>query len=209
MLPLSFQMPAAVALIAGGIITCVAGYRLFRFVLGAYGFILGALIASSMVGTSETWALVVSAAAGGAIGALILVLGYFVGVALIGAGAAAFLLNVIWSIVRGGEPGWPWVIGVAAIGAFGALRFQRHVLVVATAFGGSWTLLVGVAAMLAGKTAKAASATTDVWVVYPSQASAPSPWAYALWISIGLVGLYIQLHTGGRRSSRKRKSAES
>ena len=61
MLPLSYQMPAAVALIAGGIVTCFAGYRLFRFVLGAYGFILGALLASSMVGTSETWALAMPA----------------------------------------------------------------------------------------------------------------------------------------------------
>ena len=48
MLPLSIQVPASVVLLAGGAVACFAGYRLFRLVLGVYGFILGALVASSM-----------------------------------------------------------------------------------------------------------------------------------------------------------------
>ena len=42
--------------------------------------------------------------------------GYFVGVARVGAGVAAFLLNVIWTPLRG-EPQWVLVIVVAAAGA--------------------------------------------------------------------------------------------
>ena len=202
MLPLSYQVPAAVALMAGGIVTCFAGYRLFRFVLGAYGFILGALIASSMVGTADTWAIVVSAIAGGAVGALILVAGYFVGVALVGAGTAAFLLNVIYTPLRG-DPQWVLVIVTAAVGAFVAIWFQRHVIVAATACGGAWTFLVGLAALMAGKGAKAASASTDVWVVYPSTGASPATWVYAAWIGISLVGMYVQFHTGGKRQKQK------
>ena len=61
MLPLSLQVPASIVLLAGGVVACFAGFRLFKLVLGIYGFILGALVASSMVGTAETWALVAAA----------------------------------------------------------------------------------------------------------------------------------------------------
>src|SRR2546421_443102 len=42
MLPASYQLPAAVLLLAGGIVSCFFGYRLFRTVLAIFGFILGA-----------------------------------------------------------------------------------------------------------------------------------------------------------------------
>jgi hypothetical protein len=205
---MSYQVPAAVALVAGGLITCFAGYRLFRFVLGAYGFLLGALIASSMVGTSDTWSLLLAAIAGGAIGALVLVLGYFVGVALVGAGGAAILLNVLWKPLRGDEPSWVIVIVVAAIGAFAAVWFQRHVLVIATAFGGAWTGLIGAGALIAGKAAKAADAATDVWVVYPNQPATPGAWVYVVWIVLGFAGMYTQFHTGGGKTSSRKKSSK-
>ncbi|MEI6670131.1 MAG: DUF4203 domain-containing protein [Acidobacteriota bacterium] len=198
MLPLAFQFPAAVALVAGGLVTCLAGYRLFRYVLGAYGFLLGALVASSMVGTANTWSLVAAAAAGGAVGALILVAGYFVGVALVGAGTAAFLLNAIYTPLRG-DPPWVLVIVVAAAGAFVAIWFQRQVIVAATAFGGAWTAMVGATALMAGKGARAASASTDVWVVYPNAGVSPALWLYGAWLALSLVGTYVQLHSAGRK----------
>jgi hypothetical protein len=74
MLPASLQVPAAVVLIGGGLLACFAGYRVFRVVLGIYGFILGALLASSIVGTDQTLWMVVAAIVGGLIGAVILIL---------------------------------------------------------------------------------------------------------------------------------------
>ena len=205
MLPLSYQLPAAVALMAGGVVTCFAGYRLFRFVLGAYGFILGSLVGSSLAGAAAgTWVVVASAIAGGVVGSLILVVGYFVGVALVGAGTAALLLNVIWTPLRG-EPHWALVGVTAAIGALLAIRFQRFVIVAATAFGGAWTVLVGLAALMAGKGAKAAAAVTDIWVVYPGTAVSSTAWALVAWIVISLIGMYVQFHTGGRKKKRKAK----
>jgi hypothetical protein len=205
MLPLSVQIPASIVMLAGGAMACFAGYRLFRLVLGVYGFILGALIASSTVGTGETWTIVLAALAGGAAGAFVLVAGYFVGVALIGAGLGALLVNLAWKPF-GGEPHWAVILVAAALGAIGAMTFQRYVIITATAFGGAWTMLVGAAALMLGKGARAASATADVWVVYPGSAGPASMWVYVAWIAISLTGVYVQLHTAGKTGRAKKKN---
>jgi hypothetical protein len=204
MLPLSMQVPASIVMLAGGAVACFAGYRLFRLVLGVYGFILGALMASSMVGTAETWTIVLAALAGGAVGAFVLVAGYFVGVALVGAGLGAFLVNLAWKPF-GGEPHWAAVLVCAAVGAIAAMTFQRYVVITATAFGGAWTMLVGAAALMLGKGARAASAGADVWVVYPGSAGPDSMWVYVAWVAIALTGVYVQLHAGGKSSKSKKK----
>ena len=206
MLPLSIQVPASIVLLAGGAMACFAGYRLFRLVLGVYGFILGALIASSMVGAGGTWTIALAALAGGVIGALVLVAGYFVAVALVGAGFGALLVNLAWKPF-GGDPHWAVVLVVAAVGAIAAMSFQRYVIILATAFGGAWTMLVGAAALMLGPGARAASAgPSDVWVVYPGYAGPPSVWVYVAWIAIGLTGTYVQMHTGGGKTkARARK----
>ena len=59
MLPATFELPAAIVLILGGAVACFAGYRLFRVVLALYGFILGAMLASSVMGISNSVAMVV------------------------------------------------------------------------------------------------------------------------------------------------------
>lgn len=205
MLPLSLQVPASIVLLAGGVVACFAGFRLFKLVLGIYGFILGALVASSMVGTAETWAMVAAAVAGGALGAVVLVAAYFAGVAVMGAALGAMLVNVGWSLVRTGDPHPVALIAFAAIGALVALYFQRHVIIIVTAFGGAWTMMIGASALMMGKAGRAASASTDVWVVYPGQAGSPGPWVYAAWIALSLVGLYVQLHHAPARKKPKKE----
>jgi hypothetical protein len=96
------------------------------------------------------------------------------------------------------------VVVTAAVGAFLAIRFQRYVIVAGTAFGGAWTMLVGLAALMAGKAAKAASASTDVWVVYPNASVLPTAWVYAACVVIGLIGMYVQFHTGGKRREKRK-----
>ncbi|HEV3484464.1 MAG TPA: DUF4203 domain-containing protein, partial [Vicinamibacterales bacterium] len=126
MLPASFQIPAAIILLLGGLLSCFAGYRVFRIVLGIYGFILGALVASSAVGTDQTLWMLVAALVGGIIGALILIAAYFVGVALIGAGIGALAANAIWASL-GREPGIIVVVILSVLGALAALWLQRYV----------------------------------------------------------------------------------
>ena len=204
MLPLSVQVPASILLLAGGAMACFAGYRLFRLVLGVYGFILGALLATSTVGAGATWTVVLVAIGGGALGALVLVAGYFVGVALVGAGLGALAVNLAWKPF-GGDPHWAVVLVVAAVGAIAAMSFQRYVIVLATAFGGAWTMLVGAAALMAGPGARAASAGSDVWVLYPSYTGPDGVWVYVAWFTVALTGTYVQLHTSGKTRARARK----
>jgi Domain of unknown function (DUF4203) len=191
MLPASLQMPAAIVLVLGGLLSCFAGYRVFRIVLGVYGFILGALIASSVMGTDQTVLMVVGAIVGGLLGALILIATYFVGVALIGAGAGALLANLIGAAV-GREPHLLVVIGLAVVGALLALVLQRYVIIVSTAFGGAWTAIVGAAALIGDRTAEAA-ARSDVWLAYPMNPAPGQQWVTVLWLGMGLVGTVVQL----------------
>ena len=65
MLPASFQTPAAIILIAGGLLSCFAGYRVFRTVLGFFGFVIGALLTSSLMGTEQTLWMIAGAIVGG------------------------------------------------------------------------------------------------------------------------------------------------
>jgi hypothetical protein len=203
MLPLSMQVPASVVLLAGGAMACFGGYRLFRLVLGVYGFILGALIGTSMVGAADTWVTLAAAAAGGAIGALALVAGYFVGVAILGAGLAVGVVNLLWRPFSG-DPHPLVLIVAAAIGAFAAMSFQRYVIIVGTAFGGAWTMLVGAAALMLGKGSRAMSAG-DIWVVYPNTTGPDRLWVYVAWVAISLVGIYVQLQSGGSKAPKKAK----
>lgn len=192
MLPASYQTPAALILLLGGLLACFAGYRVFRIVLGIYGFILGALLASSIMGTeqSTTW-LLLAAIGGGLVGALLLIAAYYVGVALIGAGLGAGLANVIWASV-GGDPHILVVIVLAIAGALAALALQRYVIVVATAFGGAQTVVVGAAALM-GNQAAADAATRTVYSVYPLNPMPGTMLDAGAAIALGLAGVAVQL----------------
>jgi len=91
MLPQAYEIPMALVLVLAGVLACFAGYRLFRIVLAIFGFILGAMLASSLMGISNAAALVVAALVGGLAGAVILLLAYFVGIAIVGAGVGLAL----------------------------------------------------------------------------------------------------------------------
>jgi hypothetical protein len=208
MLPASYQIPAAAVLVASGLLACFAGYRLFRLVLGLYGFLLGALLGSSMVAPGDQVQMIVAAVVGGVLGAVVLNLGYFVGVALVGAGAAALLLHVVWTRVATGDPHVLVVVAVAVVGAIAATQLQRLVIVGATAFGGAWTAVVGGLALVGDAPAKAAAAAAaagDVWIAYPLS-GAPYRWAaLGVWLVLSLAGLAVQLKAKAKKVSPKPK----
>ncbi|HTK27904.1 MAG TPA: DUF4203 domain-containing protein [Vicinamibacterales bacterium] len=200
MLPHSFEMPAAVLLVLGGALTCFAGYRFFRLVLAVNGFIAGAAIASSMMAPSHAFAMVAAALAGGAAGALALVLAYFVGIALVGAALGAVATHLAWAQfgTRPGDPPWMAVIIVAVIGAIAAMILQRYVIVVGTAFGGAWMLVVGAVAVAGSRFMSVAwpnVRAADVWILYPFNPSPAQKWAPFAWIALGLAGMAVQLRT--------------
>lgn len=191
MLPASFQVPAAIILIAGGLLSCFAGYRVFRVVLGFFGFVVGALFASSFMGTDQSKMLWTIAAAigGGIAGALILVMAYFVGVALIGAGVGAGVANLIWASLDR-EPGLIPVILFAIVGALGALVLQRYVIIISTAFGGAQSAIVGAAALMGDRVAAAA---VNVFRVYPLDPLPATKWDFVACLVLGIAGVVVQL----------------
>ena len=200
MLPHSYELPAATLLVLGGALACFAGYRLFKIVLAIYGFILGGAIASSTVGVTNATGQVLTALLGGLAGAVILVAAYFIGVALLGAGLGALVAHVSWNYFGAGDPPPALVIVLAIVGAIGAMFLQRYVIIVATAFGGAYTLIVGGLAMSSSGGGPAPTVrSADVWILYPTIAAADQRWLPVAWILLGVCGTAVQLGLTARK----------
>ena len=195
LIPTTYQLPVLALLILGGAIAWAAGYRLFRFVLTLFGFYIGALAATSVLGSGDRTLLVFAALGGGAVGAVIMFFGYFVGVALVGAGIGALTVHVIWSQL-GSEPHAFAVILAAVAGAASAMALQRYVIIIATAFAGGWTMLW--AAMNLADSTGAVAQRPPVWMVYPLDLSPGRRWIVAAWAAIGLLGVFAQLRFTAR-----------
>ena len=201
MLPFSYELPAAVLLFVSGVLACLAGYRLFKFVLGVYGFILGAAITSSTMGVTSTTGMIVAAVLGGIAGAVILVLAYYVGIALMGAGLGVLVAHVGWNYLRSaGDPPLTVIVLLAVLGAMGSMLLQRYVIIVATAFGGAWTAIVGGLTIGGDRRLAAAAASGDVWILYPMAPSPGNQWVPIAWLVLGLIGTAVQLSITARRT---------
>ena len=179
MLPHSYALPAALLLLVGGAVSCFAGYRLFRIVLAIYGFILGASIASSMMGVTNTGGMLLAALLGGIAGALV--------------------AHVLWGYFGSGDPPALLLIVLAVLGAIGAMLLQRYVIVVSTAFGGAWTLVIGALAVLGNRAATSAARGGDVWILYPMTPGPGQPWVPVAWVVLGLIGVAVQLGVTARQ----------
>lgn len=205
MLPKSYELPGAVLLVLGGALACFAGHRLFRIVLGVYGFVFGAMLASSVMGVTNSVGMVVAALIGGIAGALILVFAWFVGVAIVGAGLGALVAHLVWRQLSAGDPA-AWVVIVAAVvGAAIAMTFERMVIVLGTAFAGSWTMVVGVANIMSMRRGLAPGADA-VWILYPLTPATDRLWVLIAWIVLGLMGTAVQLGGKRRRLAKKKRA---
>ena len=203
MLPIAFQLPAGALLIAAGLLACFAGYKFFRAVLTVYGFVLGALFASTLVGPGDTAAMLVALGVGGVLGALILYAGYIVGVALVGGGLGVTLAHAAWVAWRGSEPGVIVVIFAAVVGATLATALQREIVIVATAFTGAQTAVAGIVAALATQAARRPG-QDDVWVGHLGIPAFGRSWQFLAWVALGIVGAIVQFRWGGSRASTKK-----
>jgi hypothetical protein len=197
LIPTPYDLPAIALLIVGGAIAWAAGYRLFRFVLTLFGFYIGALAATAVLGPSDRTMLILAAVGGGAVGAVIMFFGYFVGVALVGAGIGALGVHLIWSRL-GSDPHALVVILAAVAGAATAMALQRYVIIIATAFAGGWTMLWGTLNFLDQSAGRARR--PPVWMVYPLDLSPGRRWVLAAWAVIGLLGVFIQLRFTATKS---------
>jgi len=213
MIPASYQMPAAALLLLGGIISCFFGYRLFRTVLAIFGFIVGGMLASSIFGASNTTMVLIGWFVGGLAGASILVFAYFLGVALAGASIGATAANLFFS-VGNRDPRVLVVILCSVAGAIASMYLQRYFIIVFTAFGGAWTMIVGAMGIIGDPAALRAAATGDVWVAYPLGPAPGQEWVVVVWIVLSVIGAFVQQAiTGGEKGRvvkrrRRKKKAE-
>jgi hypothetical protein len=198
MLPHAYSIPFAVLLVLSGALACFAGYRFFRVILGVYGFIFGSMIGSSVMGASNATGMIVAALVGGLVGAVVLIVAYFVGVALLGAGLGTLVANVTWTQFQPGDPPWQLVIIASVVGAIAAMLLQRYVIIVGTAFGGAWTLIIGTLALVEGRALRA-TAASDAWILYPLTPAPGQRWVYIVWVVLGLVGTALQLGKKGKK----------
>lgn len=200
MIPVAYQVPAAILLVLTGVTACFSGYRFFRLVLALFGFFIGAFAASSAVGEDGTTWLLAVAVGGGIAGALLMVAAYFVGVAIVGAALGAMVANLAFP----SDPGLPMLVLFAVVGAVASSYLERYVIIVGTAFGGAWTLLLGLVSL----GSDAAAGANGLWVAYPLDFAPGWSWVQVVWVVLGLVGVGVQLGvTGGEkgRVGRRRK----
>jgi len=197
LIPTSYELPAILLLVVGGLIAWAAGYRLFRFVLTLFGFYIGALAATAVLGSGDRTMLIFAGLGGGAVGALIMFFGYFVGVALVGAGIGAFAVHMVWSRI-GGDPHAFIVILAAVAGAASAMALQRYVIVLATAFSGAWITLWGVMQLI---DASNDPKRPQVWMVYLFDVSNGRLGMVVGWLVMAAVGVFVQLRYTGRVKS--------
>jgi hypothetical protein len=153
--------------------------------------------------------MLIAAGVGGLIGAGVMLAAYFVGVALTGAALGAVAAHLLFT-ATGQDPHFLVLVLMTLLGAAAAMYLQRYFIIVGTAFGGAWTLIVGAMALLGNPAAMTAAAAGNVWVAYPLDPAPGQRWVPVAWIVLGLIGATVQLGwTGGERGRvvrRKKKS---
>lgn len=201
MLPATFHVPAAVLFLVGGSLSCFLGQRTFRIVLGLYGFVLGVLVAGSLLGPAESGRDYLILLGGGLVGSLALVLAYFIGVALLGAVFAALAVHAVMAHL-GSEPSALLVIACTIAGALLALAMQRYVIVVTTAFGGAWLLVMGALGLWHREAVTGLGNAAQGWLSYPLRPAPGESWVVIVWLVLALAGLISQLRLSSPRLAR-------
>lgn len=201
MLPATFHVPAAVLFLVGGLLSCFLGQRTFRIVLGLYGFVLGVLVAGSILGPADSGRDYLLLLAGGVAGSLALVLAYFIGVALLGAVFAALAVHAVAAHL-GTEPAAMLVIAFTVAGALVALALQRYVIVIATAFGGAWLLVMGALGLWHREAVTGLGSAAQGWLSYPLRPAPGESWVVIVWLVLALAGLFSQFRLASPRLAR-------
>jgi len=177
-----------------GLLNCFFGYRIFRFMLGVYGFLLGALVGAIVaggVGEGQVWVLIVGAIVGGIVGAALMVLLYLAGVFVVGAIAGIVVANAIGAALGLDMPTLVVIILAVVVGIV-ALILQRVVLILATAFSGAWAAVGGGASLLTGQPVSLnLFRTSEIW----ARADFSLLIVLAVWLALGLAGALVQFRT--------------
>ena len=126
-----------------GLLCCFWGYRSFKIVLGIVGFAagayLGAIVAAHYTGGFGVIA-VIAGVIGGLIGGSLVVTVYYAGVFILGA-LGGWVIYTMITGAAGYGPHTVLLILLALLGGILALFFQKFIIIVSTAFIGSWLIV--------------------------------------------------------------------
>lgn len=170
-----------------GALQCFLGYRIFKFILGLTGFLLGGALAGAIgyaISQEEAVALL-AGIVGGFIGAALMVVLYFIGIFLIGALLGGVLGTVLFA-VAGSNPEPAVLLILAVITGVVALIFQKFMIIVSTGFGGAFSVVTGIAYFTTG-----AIDPTNFESMFRSGGS----YLYAIllcWLALGIVSVIVQ-----------------
>jgi hypothetical protein len=176
----------ALAAIAIGLLQCFAGYRIFRVVLGITGFVFGAVLAGYLIFTwtdSQLFA-IIAGVIGGLIGAFLMGGLYIVGFFVIGAIFGGVATSALFALAGSVAPVW-LVVVLALVGGILAVVLQKLMIVIATAFGGSWWVMSGIASLTG------AIEMQQLQLAPLGLQEAGTGWLVA-WLVLGIAGMMVQ-----------------
>jgi hypothetical protein len=132
----------AIAAALVGLLECFFGYRVLKVVLALVGFAIGSATAygvAKLAGQPDSTAVIVGVISG-LVGAGLLVLFYFAGVFILGAGFGLALAVVVGQAFGIQGPAMTGLaVGMALVGGILALVIQKLLVIIATSFGGAAT----------------------------------------------------------------------
>lgn len=183
------------AAVAVGLIECFFGYRILRFLLGVLGFIAGAVVCGSMgyeLTDGSEIVSIIAGIAGGLAGAFIMYTLYIVGVFAIGAALGFMTASYVFGIMNT-APVMIVLIAAAVLGGVLAAILQKPMLILATAFGGAYAAVTGVAYLLLRN-------FDPLDPEFLNTLSEDQLYRMAIiWFGLGVFGLVIQLMTLPRK----------
>lgn len=187
-----------------GALQCFFGYRIFKFILGLTGFLLGGALASVIGYTfsQEEAFVLLTGLVGGFIGAALMVTLYYVGIFLIGAILGSVLGTVLYAVAES-NPDPAILLILAVLAGIIALIFQKFMIIVSTAFGGAWGVVIGIAYFITG----------TVNLSNPEQIfSSGGKYLYALllcWLALGVAGVIIQYRSAPTKETQPLAPSDS
>jgi Domain of unknown function (DUF4203) len=188
----------ALLAVAAGVLACFWGYRILRVALGLTGFVVGAVggwelgiaLAPAQAAVHFAAAIVV-----GIIGAVLCIWLFLVGIFLLGASAGG-IIGAAASSAGGHPPQILWMAIGALMFGVAALVARRFMIIVSTAFGGSYLIVSG---ML-----RFSTHTQNAFPIFfaPSPhhpASAAELVPLLSWLVVGLAGIAFQFKSSGKK----------
>jgi hypothetical protein len=191
----SVNLVVAIVTVAVGLLNCFFGYRIFKFMVGLFGFALGALAGALIAGAVTDGQLLWVALAmliGGMVGAGLMLLLYFVGVFAAGAAVGAVLVTAIGAGLDVTMPPVVVIVVAIVVGII-ALILQRVVIILSTAFSGAWAAVMGGAWLAVGRDLSLVDLVgqPNAW----QRADVPVPVVLVVWAVLGIIGTVVQFRT--------------